>query len=274
MQAPLTRWAGSFVAYDCLSAHMKVPYEEKYPLGDILTGQVTCSGGHTLLGRIIAAPLISTHIFLLLAPVYLTTRLLSARPRLEGHIRSFDTIIISMFAFVLASVGEIGQHCFDNWLYLDSRVSFFNFVFYLLTTASNAILASGLGSSPLETGLAVAACIATPFSFVLEGLVRHKPYMSTASQIPIWIGMFVTVLLFLYRAWQLQVPRGQRDKLLYTALILATYVFGVFAGQKIVTTGYQAWHLLTASSFCAGFLIEGFWLLRAYTFPKESAKLL
>ena len=274
MQAPLTRWAGSFVAYDCLASHMMVPYEEKYPLGDILTGQVTCPGGHALLGRGIAVPLITTHIVLLLAPVYLTTRFLAAQPRLEGRIRSFDTLILSMFAFMLASVGEIGQHCFDYWLYIDSRVSFFNFVFYLMTTAANAVLASGLGSSPLETGLAVVACLATPFSFVLEGLVNSKPYMSTASQIPIWIGMFITTFLFLYRAWQLELPRGQRDKLRFTILILLTYVFGVFAGQKIITTGYQAWHLLTASSFCAGFFIEGYWLLSAYSGPSKHAKVI
>ena len=243
---------------------MKAPYEENYPIKDILTGQVTCPHGDFLKGSLVSVLLILTHLIFLLAPAILTPFLLRARPRLEGRVRSYNTLILSMFAFVLASVGEIAQHCFDNWLYIDSRVSTYNFVFYLMTTASNALLASGLGLSTPEVLLSVLACMATPISFGHEYLLG-KPYMSTASQIPIWIGMFGTTLQFIYRGWQLQMPVGRSEKLAYTIGILATYVLGVIFGQKIVTTGDQFWHLFTASSFCSGFAIQGRWLVRAYT---------
>ena len=243
---------------------MKAPYEENYPIEDILTGQVTCPDGHFLKGSLIVAALVLAHLIFLLAPVILTFLLLHARPRLEGRVRSYNTLILSMFAFVLASVGEVAQHCFDNWLYIDSRVSTYNFVFYLMTTASNALLASGLGLSTPEVLLSVLACMATPISFGHEYLLG-KPYMSTASQIPIWIGMFGTTLQFIYRGWQLQMPGGSSEKLAYTIGIFATYILGVIFAQKIVTTGNQFWHLGTASNFASGFAVQGRWLLRAYT---------
>ena len=269
--APLDRWAGSFIAWDCLSSHMKTPYESNYELADILTGQVTCTGGSFDRGLVIAALLITGHLIFLSAPVVLAALLLKARPRLESHVRSFDTIILSMFAFVLASMGEIGQHCFDNWLYLDSRVSAFNFLFYLMTTASNGILASGIGLSKLEVLLSVVSCLATPASFVYEFL-SGRPYMTTASEIPIWIGMFITTLVFIYRGWQLQLPGGKLEKSIYTTILLGAYVLGVVFAQNIIKSGYQAWHLLTATSFCTGFIFQGRWLLRAHSSPDMHAK--
>ncbi|DBA96826.1 TPA: hypothetical protein ACH3X3_012989 [Trebouxia sp. C0006] len=164
----LTRWGGSFVAWDCLSVKMEVPFERHYPLEDILTGQVRCSNvtGAFAIGSAIAALLITAHVIFLLAPVALTPLLLKAQPRLQLSVRSYPLVIVSMFAFVLASVGEIAQHVFDNWLYIDSRVSTYNFVFYLMTTASNAMLAAGLGTSQIEAGLAIVSCSTTPASFV------------------------------------------------------------------------------------------------------------
>ena len=257
----LTRWGGTFVAWDCLSTEMLVPYESHYKLDDILTGQVRCHGGNFPLGAVIAAVLIAAHIVLLLTPAVFTALLLKVQPRLEAHVRSFTLVIISMFAFMLASAGEIAQHIFDNWLYIDSRVSTYNFVFYFMTTASNAILAAGLGTSKAELFLASAACSATPISF-FYAVLKHEVYMPTEANIPVWAGMFITVMLFLYRACKLQLPRNA-NKLLYTGIILVANAFGVFFAVKIVSSGYQAWHLLTASSFCVGFVIEGVWVLQA-----------
>ena len=259
----LTRWAGSFVAWDCLSVKMEVPFERHYPLEDILTGQVRCSNGAFAIGSTIAALLITAHILFLLAPVALTPVLLKAQPRLQLSVRSYPLVIVSMFAFVLASVGEIAQHVFDNWLYIDSRVSTYNFVFYLMTTASNAMLAAGLGTSQIEAGLAIVSCIMTPASFMYT-ILAGKPYLSTEASIPIWIGMFVTTSLFLYRIWHLEVPH-QSDKYVYSGVILATYAFGVFCAIQILSTGFQAWHLLTASSFCTGFITQSIWLLKVNT---------
>ncbi len=259
----LTRWGGSFVAWDCLSSKMEVPFESHYPLENILTGQVRCSNGAFAIGSAIAALLITAHIIFLLAPVALTPLLLKAQPSLQLSVRSYPLVIVSMFAFVLASVGEIAQHVFDNWLYLDSRVSTYNFVFYLMTTASNAMLAAGLGTSQIEAGLAILSCLATPASF-MYAILAGKPYLSTEASIPIWIGMFVTTSLFLYRIWHLEVPH-QSDKYVYSGVILATYAFGVFCAIQILSTGYQAWHLLTASNFCTGFVTQGIWLLKVNT---------
>ncbi|KAL0043871.1 hypothetical protein WJX82_000382 [Trebouxia sp. C0006] len=125
-------------------------------------GLLVCKDGRSA----IAALLITAHVIFLLAPVALTPLLLKAQPRLQLSVRSYPLVIVSMFAFVLASVGEIAQHVFDNWLYIDSRVSTYNFVFYLMTTASNAMLAAGLGTSQIEAGLAIVSCSTTPASFV------------------------------------------------------------------------------------------------------------
>lgn len=257
----LTRWGGTFVAWDCLSTKMLVPYESHYKLDDILTGQVACHGGNLPLGATIAAVLIAAHIVLLLTPAVFTALLLKAQPRLEPHLRSFTLVVLSMFAFMLAGAGEIAQHIFDNWLYIDSRVSTYNFTFYFMTTASNAILAAGLGTSRYELLLAFAACSATPISFIYA-VFKNEVYMPTEANIPVWTGMFITVILFLYRAWKLQLHRNT-NKLLYTGIILVANAFGVFFAVKIVSSGYQAWHLLTASSFCTGFIIEGEWVLQA-----------
>lgn len=259
----LTRWGGSFVAVDCLSTRMAVPFETHYSVEDILTGQVRCPSGNVAIGSAIAALLIAAHIIFLVAPVALTPFLLRAQPRLQPIVRSYSLVVMSMFAFVLASVGEIAQHVFDNWLYIDSRVSTYNFVFYLMTTASNAILSAGLNTSRLEASVAVAACLATPGSF-LYAILTGKAYMTTQASVPMWTGMFVTTILFLFRAWKLELP-AKSDKFLYSGIILTLYAFGVFCATQILSTGYQAWHLLTASSFCTGFVIQGIWLLRANT---------
>ncbi|KAA6419183.1 hypothetical protein WJX79_009067 [Trebouxia sp. C0005] len=242
---------------------MEVPFERHYPLQDILTGQVRCSSGAFAIGSAIAALLIAAHIIFLLAPVALTPLLLKAQPRLQLGVRSYPQVIVSMFVFVLASAGEIAQHVFDNWLYIDSRVSTYNFVFYLMTTASNAMLAAGLGTSQIEAVLAIVSCLMTPASF-MYAILAGKPYLSTKASIPIWIGMFVTTSLFLYRIWHLELPQ-QSDKYVYSGVILATYAFGVFCAIQILSTGYQAWHLLTASNFCTGFITQGIWLLKVNT---------
>lgn len=251
---------------------MVVPFESNYPIADILTGQVSCPNGKFAIGTIIAALLIAAHVIFLLAPVALAYFLLKAQPRLQPSVRSYPLVVVSMFAFVLASVGENAQHIFDNWLYIDSRVSTYNFVFYLMTTASNAILAAGLKTSRAEASLAIASCLTTPGSF-MYAILTGKAYMSTEASVPIWVSMFATTSLFLYRAWELELP-AKSDKFIYTGSILFTYAFGVFCAIQILSTGYQAWHLLTASSFCTGFVMQGIWLLKANTcLPSpESAK--
>lgn len=256
----LTRWGGSFVAWDCLSTRMRVPYESYYPLDDILTGQVKCENGRFALGAATATLLIGAHIMLLLTPVAFTALFLKAQSHLQPSVHSFTLVILSMFAFVLASLGEIGQHIFDNWLYINSRVSTYNFTFYFMTTASNAVLAAGLGTNKYETWLAFAACLTTPGSF-LYAVAKGEVYMPTKANVPIWAGMFVTVMLFLHKAWQLPLSEGS-NKRLYTGIILVTNAFGIFCAVQIVSTGYQAWHLLTASSFCTGLITEGIWIVR------------
>ena len=240
---------------------MKVPYESSYPLEDILTGRVRCNNGNFAIGSAVAAVLAAAHIVILLAPVALTPFILRAQHRLQPSVRSYPLVVVSMFAFMLASMGEIAQHIFDNWLYIDSRVSTYNFVFYLMTTASNALLATGLGTSQLEIALAVVSCLATPASFLFAILAGHV-YMPTAANVPIWIGMFITTMLFVFRASKLELVRGT-DKFLFTGVVLVANTFGVIFATLILTTGYQAWHLLTASSFTVGFLTEGIWVLSA-----------
>ena len=262
----LSRWGGSFVAWDCLSTKMQVPYEIKYPLDDILTGQVRCGSGNFAIGSAVAAVLIAAHVTILLAPVASTAFLLKAQPRLQHAVGSYTLIITSMFVFVLASVGEISQHIFDNWLYIDSRVSTYNFTFYLMTTASNAMLAAAIGTSQLEASLAVISCLATPASFLYAILAGHV-YMPTAANVPIWIGMFVTTSQFLYRAWGLELPR-KSERFIFAGVCLVANALGVWFATLILSTGYQAWHLLTASSFTVGFATEVLWLLRVGTHPK------
>ncbi len=152
---------------------------------------------------------------------------------------------------------------------LNSRVSAYNFTFYLLTLLGNGVLAAGLGYNTFQLVLTALFGLTVPAAFLYAALIEKSVVTSTAVQIPIWIGMFTTVLMFIARSW-IHLDGSRTKKFVFTVANLALNVAGVVFANLIISTGHQYWHMLTAASFCAGFLLQGYWLCSSYPAPAKA----
>eukprot|EP00884_Botryococcus_braunii_P014776 jgi/Botrbrau1/2329/Bobra.39_1s0018.1 len=252
------QYASSGINWECLSQQMEVPYTTNYP--NYYYGNVVCEGGNFAIGIALAAALIVVHIAFLVSPIILGLLILAIRPRLEPKIRSFNLLVMSMPLFVLGIGGELAQHVFDNWLYLDFRVSPYYISFFFFTFFSNAVAADALGTGIIQRLVTTILSIVIPLVYLYERYVLGNKTFGLLSLIPLFAGLIVGAVFFIIRA-SLTLGGLCCRQLVLSVLTTAAYIAGVVFGILVLVTGYQFWHLPTALGFLSGFLIQGYWIL-------------
>jgi hypothetical protein len=200
------------------------------------------------------------HIAFMLAPIFLGLLILAIRPRLEPKIRSFNLLVMSMPLFMLGIIGEIGQHIFDNWLYIDFRVSPYYITFFFFTFFSNAVAADALGTGIIQRLVILIFSLAIPLVYAYERYVLGSKSFGILSLIPLFGGLIAGAVFFVIRA-SLTLGGLCCRQLVLSVLTTAAYMVGVVCGILVLVTGYQFWHLPTALGFLSGFLIQGYWIL-------------
>lgn len=74
--------------------------------------------------------------------------------------------------------------------------------------------------------------------------------------------MCVVTALFVIQAWR-RLGGSFARKLTLASLVWLFYAGGVVSANLIISTGHQYWHMCTASSFFAGFMVQNYWLRTA-----------
>jgi hypothetical protein len=214
---------------------------------------------------------LQVHVIFLILPIFLGLLILSIQPRLEPKIRSFNLLVMSMPLYTLATAGEIGQHIFDNWLFVDARVSVYNFAFFFFNFLSNAVAADALGTGIIQRLITLIFTALIPLLYVYERYIAQNKTIGVISLIPLYAALFIATLFFIFRA-SLTLGGLCCRQLVLTTLVLGFYIAGVIFGILTLLTGYQFWHLPTGSSFLVGFSIQGYWILSVRALARDSKK--
>eukprot|EP00884_Botryococcus_braunii_P014754 jgi/Botrbrau1/2327/Bobra.39_1s0016.1 len=260
------QYAASGINWQCLSTQMEVVYTTNYP--NYYYGNVVCEGGNFALGIALAAAIIVVHLVFLITPIFLGLLILDIQPRLEPKIRSFNLLVMSMPLYVLATAGEIGQHVFDNWLFLDARVSIYNFTFFFFNFLSNSVAADALGTGVIQRLVTILFSLLIPLLYVYERYVAQNKTIGVVSLIPLYASLFIATLFFIFRA-SLTLGGLCCRQLVLATLVLVFYIAGVIFGILTLETGYQFWHLPTGSSFLVGFSIQAYWILSVRALARD-----